>query len=290
MTGFGASTHESAGLRVEVEVRSVNHRHLKLSPRVPDGCLRLVPKLEELVRARVSRGTVYLTVRQGRAGKESALEVDGQLVRRLYRDLSAIAAEVGAEPPSLGQIAAIPGVVAQVEAAAGAQELEALVLKTAAEAIDQLEEMRCAEGKGIAADLTEIGAEMLELATTIEARAPAAVAEQAERLSARVAALIADAPQDRLDSGDLAREIALLSDKSDISEELQRLRSHITQVHETLDEATGPIGRKLEFLAQELLREANTMASKSHDTELVGSILSLKLCIERIREQVANLE
>jgi uncharacterized protein (TIGR00255 family) len=97
-------------------------------------------------------------------------------------------------------------------------------------------------------------------------------------------------PKGNLDAdAHMAREIALLADKSDISEELQRLRSHIDQLNTTLDGA-GPVGRKLEFLAQELLRESNTMASKLHDTELVQGILELKLCVERIREQAANLE
>jgi uncharacterized protein (TIGR00255 family) len=149
--------------------------------------------------------------------------------------------------------------------------------------------MRKLEGQGIADDLRQTGKKILELAAEVEALVPDVVREQGLRLRARIEQLVKDV-QLALDPNELARETALLADRGDISEEVQRLRSHVEQLLGALDQADGPLGRKLEFLAQELLREANTMASKSHDTAMVQRILAIKLAVERIREQVANVE
>jgi uncharacterized protein (TIGR00255 family) len=290
MTGFGAAFRERDGLRLDVETRSVNHKHLKFNPRVPEGLGALVPALEGLVRKRVTRGTVYLVVRQSRTRGAKASHLNKDALESLYRDLLDVATKVGADPPTIGAVALLPGVVELSGATPEAELSGSLLKEAAAEALDQLDAMRVREGEGIGTDLRSISEEMLGLAGTIDDLAPKAVAAHATRLKARVAELLSDVPKGNLDAdAHMAREIALLADKSDISEELQRLRSHIDQLNTTLDGA-GPVGRKLEFLAQELLRESNTMASKLHDTELVQGILELKLCVERIREQAANLE
>ncbi len=289
MTGFGsARSVDAAPLRLEVEARSVNHRHLKVSVRVPEGLNSLAPKVEQMVRSTVGRGTVYLTVRQSTKREEAGWQLDRALLVRLHRELTLAADDLGVAPPTLGEIATLPGVVHQddvlPEAAAMWPEVEGVVGK----AIAQLDAMRRQEGEGIAADIVRLTEEMCVAADAIEVRLPLAVQEHGNRLKQRIAQLVADHPD--AEGPGLAREIALLADKTDVSEELQRLRSHVKQVRETLDGSRGPVGRKLEFLAQELLRESNTMASKSHDTELVNHVLELKLAVERIREQVANVE
>lgn len=292
MTGFGSARAEASvaeqELRLEVEVRSVNHRHLKLHTRVPEGLVGLIPQVEELVRARAARGTIYLTARQTSRASQTSYRLDRELLIRFHQELATAAGELGVDPPDLGRAALLPGVVREEEVRAEAQAVWPALSAAVDEALGLLDAMRLEEGRGIAANLQQVLTEMGGHADAVEAAAPQAVQDQAERLRARVRALL-DEPGE-LDPQALAREVALLADKSDISEELQRLRSHIDQIANTLAGSSGPVGRKLEFLTQELMRESNTMANKSHDTVLIDTILEIKLCVERIREQVANVE
>ncbi len=288
MTGFGVASAEAGGLRVEVEVRSVNHRHLKLSARVPEPLTALIPRIEERVRGQVTRGTVYLTVRSADASGGGAFALDVPLLRRFYEQLTQLAGELGAPPPSLAEVAQLEGVVRTGEASPELEAVWPAVEAAVDQALAAVLAMRRAEGAALAVELGAIADQIEALAGTLEANLPAALAEQQRRLRERVEALLAD-QEVRLEPHALARELALLGDKGDIAEELQRLRSHVAQLRAALA-AEGPIGRKLEFLAQELLREANTMASKTHDSALVETILAIKLQVERVREQVANVE
>lgn len=284
MTGFGSGRAEGDGNVVEVEARSVNHRHLKIHVRAPEALNGLIPRLEELVKGRLSRGTVYLQLRTSGA-LAGGYRLDPGLLRRLHAELSELAGQLGVSPPGLGEVAQLPGVV-QPDEAGDQDQLLPLARQAAQAALDELERMRAHEGQGIADDLRGVAQAIAGCADQVEARAPAAVREQAERLRQRVAQLLGEA---ELAPDELAREVALLADKSDVSEEVQRLRSHVGQLERALA-AGGPLGRKLEFLAQELHRETNTIGSKCHDAEITGVTLELKLLVERIREQVANLE
>jgi len=288
MTGFGAARVHEGGVRLEVEARSVNHRHLKVNVRSPEAIHALAPRLEELVRKRLRRGTVYVTVRCHRDDEGAAFRLDAALLRRFFAELTTLAGDLNVAPPDLGRVALLPGVVRQEEPDEADDALWALLERTAAEALTELEAMRRTEGAGLAADLRGAAREIAATADEVERKLPTALEEQAARLRARVQQLL-DGSQG-LEASELAREVAVLADKSDISEELQRLRSHVAQLEEALGATDGPVGRKLEFLAQELLRESNTMASKSHDTAIVQAVLAIKLLVDRIREQVANVE
>lgn len=288
MTGFGAGRAEaeleSGRYTCDVEARSVNGRHLKLSVRVPDELSSLVPKIEALVRAAVSRGTVYLTLRLTDAGGiEGRLDEDA--LKTLYRKLQKLG-DVTDAAPRLDVLCLAPGVFRDASGSVDADSLWPSVEEACRQAVKELVAMRATEGAGLASDLRQIAAELRTEADAIEAAAPAAVEALAERLRARIAELLGDA---ELSPGDLAREVALLADKADISEELQRLRSHLDQVESALDKG-GPSGRRLEFLAQELGREANTLTNKCRDDALIQRALELKLGVERFKEQVANLE
>ena len=287
MTGFGAA--RSADGLLEVEVRAVNQRHLKVVVRAPEALSGLVPRLEELVRERLARGSVVVSVRRSDALAGSAYRLDVALLERLYQELVAAAQRLSAEPPSLGQVALIPGVVRPEEQAEDLEALQQALEGALREALGRVDAMRAAEGAGIARTLEEAAAEILRLAEAVAARGPEAMREQAERFQSRLEQLLADRSL-ALDAGALAREVALLSERVDVSEELQRLRSHVAQLLGAVRGAREPVGRKLEFLAQELHREANTMASKSHDTALVETVLAIKLRVEQVREQVANVE
>jgi uncharacterized protein (TIGR00255 family) len=294
MTGFGASQAlAEVGGAFDVEVRSVNGKHLKVTVRTPDSLSGLAPQLEELVRARLHRGAVHVHVRSGGDGAIGPT-LDVGLLRRLHGQLSALARELGVDPPRIAEVALIPGVV-RPDAAAPTDTLWPALERAATHALDQLEAMRAQEGAAIADDLRGCARAILEEAGRIEALVPGVVREQGNRLRSRVEQLLGDA-KGKVDPAELAREMALLADRSDVAEEVQRLRSHVEQLLATIDGRdakdgkAGPAGRKLEFLAQELLREANTMASKAHDGALVQVVLDVKLLVERIREQVANVE
>lgn len=287
MTGFGAARVEHASGQLEVEVRTVNHRHLKVNVRLPEALAALSPRVEELVRGRLARGTVYVVARQTGVLGARNHQLDVQLLRRLHGELLAMARELGTSPPDLAQLALLPGVVRELDDPGAAADLWPELARAVEEALGALDDMRRREGEGIGRDIVETVGRIARLGDAIESRAPLAVAEQAERLRARIEHLAGE----HVSAADLAREVALLADRSDVCEEVHRLRSHLLQVTEAV--ASGgsePVGRKLEFLAQELLREANTMASKSHDSALVRDILGVKLEVERIREQVANVE
>lgn len=289
MTGFGIAHAAHGAAHLEVEVRSVNGRHLKVVARVPEALSGLVPRLEDLVRARITRGAVHLTVRVTGSLEAGGPQVDVELLKRFYATLANAARDLGAEAPRIGEVALLPGVVREDVTHDAAEEVWPTLERLGGEALDGLEAMRLQEGQGIAEDLRQTARRIRDLVGEVEALVPEVVREQGNRLRARIEQLLKDA-QHALDPGELARETALLADRGDISEEVQRLRSHIEQLVQVLDHADGPVGRKLEFLAQELLREANTMASKAHDTQLVHRILAIKLDVERIREQVANVE
>lgn len=289
MTGFGTAHASHGAAHLEVEVRSVNGRHLKVVARLPEALSGLAPQLEDLVRGRLTRGAVHVTVRAAGSLESGGPQVDVELLKRLHAALTGAARDLGAEPPRIGEVALLPGVIREDVARDAAQEVWPTLERLANAAIDGLEAMRRQEGQGIADDLRATAGRIGELVGEVERLVPEVVREQGSRMRARIEQLLKDA-QHALDPGELARETALIADRGDISEEVQRLRSHVEQLLQALDHSDGPVGRKLEFLAQELLREANTMASKAHDTQLVHRILAIKLDVERIREQVANVE
>ncbi len=282
MTGFGSGRAEadleSGRYTCDVEARSVNGRHLKVSVRLPDELSSLVPRVEALLREAVSRGTVYLTLRLAdQGGIEGRLDEDA--LKTLYRKLQKLGDPADSNP-RLDVLCLAPGVFRDTSGSVDSDALWPTVEKACLLAIKELLAMRATEGRGLATDLRGITTDLRAEASAIEAAAPAAIDALAARLRARVA---------ELSPSDLAREVALLADKADISEELQRLRSHIDQVESTLDKG-GPSGRRLEFLAQELGREANTLTNKCRDDALIQRALELKLGVERFKEQVANLE
>jgi uncharacterized protein (TIGR00255 family) len=291
MTGFGRSRRESAEQVFEVEVRAVNNRFLKVQPRLSESLAPLSAHIEQRVRERLARGTVHVTIRHVRKSGAGRYRIDEDVLRRYAETLERVRLELRhPQPFTMAEVAALPGVVHDAEEAQNDLESFWDALRPALDAaLDGLIAMRHEEGAGIARDLVQVCEKLLGLAVKVEGRIDPALDEYRKKLRARIEKLLQgsgiEAPEP-----DLARELAMFADRSDISEELQRLRSHCSQVKETLRAPAEPVGRKLEFLAQELLREANTMASKSHDTSLVSHVLEMKLEVEKVREQVANLE
>lgn len=288
MTGFGTSEARGDTLSVSVEVRTVNNRHLKVTTRLPALIEPLARDVEELAKERLTRGTVWIAVNVSRASGNAP----GRIVSSVLADYALQFAEAAAllgrdEPPPLDALLRLPGVVeAEGEHTLDDAERD-LTLGAVREALGSLTAMREAEGAILVDALGELIDGMERDALRVEERVPVALLEHRDRLRERLNALLegATAVPDEF----LAREVALLADKSDVAEEVQRLRSHVTQVRDTL--ATGgPVGRRLDFLAQELGREANTIGSKSSDVELARAVIDLKLAVERLKEQAANLE
>ncbi len=288
MTGFGAASVEEAGLALRAEVRAVNHRFLQLKQRLPAELGHLENEVEQRVRKRIERGALNLSVS---AASEAALhppKIDVEAARRYKRELERVARELGIGAGiDLGLLAGLPGVIGgPVDARELARE-EKLVLRVVEQALDSLQEMREREGAALLRDLRRGAKAIAALATRISRRMPKVVRAHQEALEKRVAELLDG--RGALSEGDLAREIALLAERMDVSEELARLASHLDQL-EVLLSRDGQVGRQLDFLVQELLREANTVGSKCNDAPVAHLVVELKTWIERLREQAQNVE
>jgi uncharacterized protein (TIGR00255 family) len=289
MTGFGAAAGEArAGAALRVEVRSVNHRHLALKTRLPEALFALEGEVEGRVRAACERGAITVHVTAERAGSAGGARLDRELVRRYRDELAALAGELGLEQElSLDALVALPGVFAEGAEDAGADELGPGTLALLDQALGQMVAMREREGAALEADLRKHARALAALAARIEERMPLVVSANQGNLTRRLEALLGGrtpvAPED------LAREIALLADRLDVSEELARLRSHLAQLDGLLA-GGGRIGRQLDFLVQEILREVNTIGSKCSDATVAHWVVEAKTLVERLREQVQNVE
>lgn len=288
MTGFGAASSERDGLSVRVEVRSVNHRHLQSKLRLPPEYQYLESEVEAILRKRVSRGSVALTATIVRLETASTVSFDVDVARSYHKKLAKLARELGVEAGlELESLVALPGVLV-TRAQSDPDEREAkTILKAVGDAVAQLVSMREAEGGSLARDLEKNAAAVERTVGRIEKRMPRVVKDHHAALKRRVAELIGDARPGP--DPDLARELALLADRLDVSEEISRLKSHLEQLA-TLLAKGGTVGRQLDFLAQEFFREANTIGSKCNDAQVAHAVVQLKTSIERLREQVQNVE
>ena len=287
MTGFGSADSTVGNSRIAVEIRSVNHRFFSPSIKTPSGLARLEADIRELLRQRVARGHVTASVRIGTDG-ERGPKIDGARVAAYAEQLAAIQQQLGAAGPvSLDALLRLPHVVTTDDVVVTADQPDD-VLAVVRQALDAMDEMRSAEGR----KLTEIILDRLgaieSAMARVAARAPKRVVEQRDRLRKAVSALMDGALPDE---ARIAQEIAMLADRLDVEEEIGRFATHISAFRATLQEPPQDgVGKRLGFLLQELLREANTTGSKASDGAIVTEVLAIKEDLERIREQVENLE
>jgi len=289
MTGCGEGFADSQGVVCRVEIRSVNHRHFKCVIRTREGFHLLEPRLETALRERIRRGSLQVSLEVTGTAVPSGRRLDREQLGAYFDDWKSFCAGRGLPAPqAIDPLLSLPGVLQESPPDTAAVEASWPVIQSAATAaLDQLDTMRRAEGDALVADLSQACEEIDRLVAVIRQRVPAVVAEHRERLLERVAKVL-ESHQASLSENDLIRDVALLADRSDISEELVRLESHIEQFRSLLAD-TAP-GRSLDFLAQELGREANTIGSKSVDVTIAHAVVDLKSQIERIREQAANIE
>lgn len=288
MTGFGAGEASAQGLSVRAEVRSVNHRHLQSKQRLPPEVAELEGEVEALVRRKLSRGSVTVNVQLERDGGGAASRIDADAVRDYHRQLQRLAEELGLDARiELQDVLWLPGVVVGRDGVAEGGRTGKLVLQSVAAALAELVRMREHEGAALGRDLERNAAVVERIVERIGKRMPRVVRDHQASLRRRVDELLGG--PSRLDSAELAREVALLADRLDVSEELARLEAHLVQLRRLIEKG-GPVGRKLDFLTQEFLREANTVGAKCNDAQVAHQVVELKAHIERLREQVQNVE
>jgi uncharacterized protein (TIGR00255 family) len=290
MTGFGDASSNDTGTVYSVEVRSVNNKFLKTSIRIPDRLASLEPEIEQIVRANISRGSVTVTVNCTDTDEGAAQEINGPALRKYAQQ---IADSIGApiESISVAQLVSLPGVLGPPsDEESRLQRTRESIRPLVKLALEHLVAMRTREGIALHDDLAGhldfIGDRLEQIAQF----APKVIADYESRLKARMDSLIADAGVE-IDQPELIREIAVYAEKTDIAEEIARLSEHLIHFKDLLgDDGSRPIGRTMDFLAQELLREANTIASKSPDAKMSRLIVEIKGAIDRIKEQVQNAE
>ena len=297
MTGYGRA--ESRFYRdemghVTVEIRSSNHRYLNVALRIPEALSSYADEIEKTVRKEISRGSVQYALRIVGGTQAHDVTFDQKLLEKYYRDLRNLAKRLGLkEEIRLESLALLPGVVTLSPLEKRANALWPLIRRLSRNALKALVVMRTREGeslkKDIQARLTNIGS----LLVKVKRRAPAAIGEYRRRLVERLRGLLASeglvGASGKLNDADIVKEMTVFAERSDIAEEIARLESHLAQLR-VLAEGGGPAGRKLDFLAQEMHREASTMAAKCLDAPTGSLILDLKVEIDRIREQAMNVE
>jgi uncharacterized protein (TIGR00255 family) len=290
MTGYGEARRQADGLAIAVEVRTINSRHFKLSYRASEGFAGLEAEIEAVARDAIRRGTVQLNLRVDRPPSADDYRLNAAVLAGYRGQLEALALKGGWEfTPDLNALVMLPGVVN--EQAAGPHDPHddwPAIEPVIREALASLAKMRSDEGAALAADLASNGRQMEQLIDQIARRAPDVVKLYQARLAQRVQQALGELGV-TVEPADLIREVSLFADRSDISEEIVRLRSHLEQYSEALGDAESS-GRKLEFIAQEMGREVNTIGSKANDAEISRLVVELKTALERIREQIQNVE
>jgi uncharacterized protein (TIGR00255 family) len=291
MTGFGEGRAESPTIVAVAEVRSINNRHLKISYRSSDGYHNLEPEVERLVRNRVRRGTVQLNVRVERRSLAGDYRINNDVLLNYQEQLTKLG---GVHTQiTIDKLLTLPGVISTPGASSADPEADWPAIKQAIlAALESLDEMRRREGEALAADLRAQAATVASELDGVEARSPLVADAYRQRLQERVGQAIEKVGV-TLEPSDLVREVALYVDRSDISEEIVRLRSHLVQFEAAVTEAAKAkegVGRKLEFITQEMGREVNTIGSKANDSDISARVVEMKTSLERVREQVQNVE
>lgn len=284
MTGYGRCVRVRDGRSLTVELKSVNHRFLDISLRMPRCFLFLEDEARKAVGRRLARGhvDVFCTYRNQREDSR-AVQVDEGLIRAYLRATDGLAGLT--DDRSVMGVLSLPEVVQVVEAEEDREALRALLLETLEGALGEATAMRAVEGEALQRDLNTRADALEKIARAIAARAPQTLIAYRERLRANVEELLGG----QMDESRLVQETAIMADRLAIDEELVRLESHIAQLR-ALTGDPAPAGRRLDFLAQEFNREVNTIASKSQDIEITRLAMEGKAEIEKLREQVQNVE
>lgn len=290
MTGHGEARVQQDELAVSVELRTINSRFVKISIRTNEGYNSLEPRIEGLLRDKVRRGTIQAGVRVARLRPLQDYQVSTYVLDRYRQQLQALRRQWNLPGDvSLESLLLLPGVViAEADAQADASVDWPAVEEALLAALVNLEQMRAEEGRAMAADMRANCRVIAENLQQIKSRAPLVIETYRRRLADRVGKVLEEY-QVTLNPADLVREVSLFAERSDISEEIVRLESHLEQF-DTFMQLPESSGRKLEFLIQEMFRETNTIGSKSYDVDVARLVIEIKTAIERLREMIQNVE
>ena len=288
MTGYGKGIAENSDARVTIEMKSVNHRYLDLNIKLPKKLNFLESTIRNKISESVFRGKVdvYITLNE-HSDACYQVSINDAIAQKYYDSISAMADKLGIDNDmKASSISRLPDVIELEEMDADEDSLKTLVLEALDACVAQFVDSRIAEGNRLETDLIAKMDEMLVLVDRLEVRSPQIIEEYRARLKTKVSELLEDT---HIDEARVAQEVVIYSDKICIDEEMVRLKSHVSETRGVF-ELDKEVGRKLDFLAQELNREANTILSKSTDVEIADIGITLKTLIEKVREQIQNIE
>ena len=290
MTGFGRGSAANKHASVEVEIRSVNGKGLSLKMRLPNDRMELEPKLDAIVRKQIERGSVQSQVKIRRL-THAAAALDHEVLKRYLAEWRALEKELGLteRDPDLSQLLALPGAYETAQEKPAATRAVAAATTTAFEAaVSNLISAREKEGKRLAKELLRLTLRLERLRKSIEKHLPKAGKAAAARLEERVTVALNSAGKDRGDL-DLSRELVALAERADVQEEIARLEIHTERLRNTI-QAGGPCGREIEFMIQECHREVTTLCNKSADAKQTEFCGAMKMIVQQLKEQAANVE
>jgi len=288
MTGHGQAAMLHGDFAIDVEIRTVNNRYLKVVSKISDFAFALEPQLESIVRDFLKRGSVTVSVRVSQAGRSNASSINQKTLEDYLTQSKSIADRLGIEfQYGLGQLLLLPGVLESTRLLDDDRLLK-VVRTTIQSALEDLQSMRSREGEAMRTQFVETLSQIAANKSLIELRAPEVVAEYRTKLDQKIRNGLAIVGHN-VNEIDLLREVLIYADRCDISEEITRLASHLSQFHAALSNPESQ-GRRLEFLIQELSRETNTIGSKANDSQVSQLVVSIKTAIEQMRELIQNVE
>jgi uncharacterized protein (TIGR00255 family) len=292
MTGYGEATFQNDTLHLAIELRAVNNRYLKVSLRASEPYNLLEAEFEKVIRRTVRRGTLQVHLRCQRQFAPQDFQINAIALRSYLSQLRHLSEEIDLPDRGhalLAQVLALPGVVPEPASASFSLEEEwPLLEKVLEKALARLQAMRQEEGRAMAQELLQHRDHIARELEQVRQRIPLVAVQYRDRLLERVRALLSELDV-QIDRSDLIKEVAIFAERSDIAEEVVRLASHLDQFQDILNEPESA-GRKLEFLTQEMFREANTIGSKASDVDISRHVVEIKGTLEKIRELVQNIE
>jgi len=290
MTGYGEAQGEADGVSYAVEVKTVNNRYLKTIIKLPELASFLEEDIDKLLRKNILRGTINYVLRLKDTSASALFDIDETALQAVLEKLSRAGSSSGINGAiDIGNLLTLPGIIQPaLPDKERAGQIRKIVSEISQEALDKLKRMRVTEGDYLQTDIKKCCTIIEEGLEQVRGRSAIVIKEYANKLTKRVNELLAHAEL-KIDEAILAREVAIFAERSDISEEVARLDSHLQQFAQCC-RGSDQAGRRLDFISQEMLREANTIASKASDTETTRYVVDIKCQIDRIKEQVQNIE
>jgi uncharacterized protein (TIGR00255 family) len=290
MTGYGEAQGEADGVSYAIEIKTVNNRYFKTIIKLPEPATFMEEDIDKLLRKNIFRGTVNYVLRLKDASASALFDIDEAALQIVAEKLSRAGSSSGIKGTiDIGNLLTLPGIIQPaLPDKEKAEKIKKIILEISRQALEKLKQMRATEGGYLEADLKKCCNAIENDLEQIRGRSSIVIQEYSEKLKKRVNELLAHAEL-KIDESMLAREVAIFAERSDISEEVSRLDSHLQQFEQCCNGAEQ-VGRRLDFISQEMLREANTIASKASDTETTRYVVNIKCQIDRIKEQVQNIE